>query len=497
MTTAFPPVAPPPVPPPGPRIVRHGMSAAIAVAVALSAAFAVGHVLYWTQPEITSPLPWMRVFLLPESAPFKLTRVLLYCGWGLSALLGLVLLTLRRGSLTPDPAARARAVRACQSGILGALLLPYAVIPLDTLAGAPLSLLICLPTTAAALLFVHRMQRFRRMPGWLLLTGFGWGALIGGGFGSVMTIWFQRYAAGYLLDWEHPRDMIRTLYTLLALNAGVFAEVGKAAGVAILFFLFRRHFDGVVSGVVIGAAVGLGFNLTETVHFMTAIEPGQQSAQFWIRQVVGLMAVHVAFTALAGAGFGAARRLPELRDRLLVVGGGVLAAIGGHFATDSVMPQLGKWKEDLFSHNQTLGLLLGVPLLTAITSGVFVILYVLILRRGLKEQGDGLARALQAEAEAGTGAVTAPEVGLLLDPRRRLLLELRVWRRDGTAGLRHLMRLHQAQLDLATQRGHRTRPGADSFVPDESLLRERVRELKGIAAAPGSPALAPQEEVHS
>ncbi len=477
MTTPPMPLAPPP----GPRRSRPGLPAAIAVAVALSAAFAVGQVIYWAQPELTSPLPWMRVFLLPEPDVFTLTRVLVYVSWGVSVLLGLLLLALRqRGN--------AAVVRSFQFSLLAALLLPFVVMPLDILGSAPLKLLICLPTTAVALLCVHRLQLYRRMPAWLLLAGFGWGAVIGGGFGTVMTTWFYRYAPGYLLDWQYPRDTIRTIYTVLALNAGIASEIGKAAGVAVLFFLFRRHFGGVVSGVVIGAAVGLGFNLTETVNYMATIEPGQQSAQFWMRQVVGLMAVHVAFTAVVGAGFGAARRLPEFRDRLLVVGGGVLAAIGGHFATDAVMPQLGKWKEDLFSHDQTLGLLLGAPLITAITSGVFVALAVLILRRGLTAQAAGLARALRAEAEAGTGAVTAPEVDLLLAPRRRLLLELRVWRRDGTAGLRHLMRLHQAQLDLATQRWHGTLPGADASVPDVRPLRARVLELKGLPVPPAHPA---------
>jgi RsiW-degrading membrane proteinase PrsW (M82 family) len=70
-----------------------------------------------------------------------------------------------------------------------------------------------------------------------------------------------------------------TIYTLLSLNAGVFSEAGKAAGVAILYLLFRRHFDGVVCAAA-GAAVGLGFNLTETVGYMTAIDPSQ-AATLW------------------------------------------------------------------------------------------------------------------------------------------------------------------------------------------------------------------------
>ncbi|MFE2879363.1 PrsW family glutamic-type intramembrane protease [Streptomyces roseus] len=484
-------------PPPGPRVPHQGTTGAIVIALAMSAAWGVGQILFWAQPDIVSPLPWMKIFLLPEPTPFKVLRILLPVGWGLAAALALLLFLRTRTAGAAPGGARVRGVRACRLGILGALLLPYAVLPLDTFINAPLTLLLCLPTTLAVLLCLHRVQLYRRIPGWLLLAAFGWGVLIGGGFGIGMITWFQRYAGGYLLDFQHPRDCIRDLYQLLSLNAALVTELGKAAGVAVLFLLFRRHFDGVVSGVVIGAAVGLGFNLVETVLYMDLIAPHQQPAQFWSRQVVGLLAVHVAFSALAGAGFGAARWLPERRDRLLVVLCGVLAAMGGHFETDSVLPQLAKSTQKWFSSHQALGLLLGVPLMTAITSGVFVVLYVLILRRGLRAQAQGLSHALEAEAGNASRAVTAPEVGLLLSPRRRLLLELRVWRRDGTAGVRHLMRLHQAQLDLATQQWHRTRPGADALIPDERHLRELVLALKSPAVTGNPPAFPPPQEALS
>jgi RsiW-degrading membrane proteinase PrsW (M82 family) len=473
------------------RVPRKGMAGAIVVTLALSVAYATGQILFWAAPELTSRSPWIKLFLLPAPTPFQVTRVLLLIGWGVAALLGLgLLLTRRGGTPAPDPGARARAERTAQFGILGALLLPFTAMPLASMGGNLPQLLLCLPTTLAALLLVHRVQFYRRMPGWLLLTGFGWGALIGGGFGIVMITWFQRAMPGYFMSryWERPQDSVRELYTLFPLNTAVVTELGKAAGVAVLFLLFRRHIDGVISGVVLGAAVGLGFNLTETVHYLGFVKPEHHFTQFWDRQVVGLMAAHVAFTALAGAGIGAARWLPARRDRLLVVAGGLLAAVGGHFETDVTLMQLDRHRADWYS-SETLGLLVGIPVMTVITSGVFVALYVLILRRGLKAQATGLAHALRAESASGNGAVTEPEIDLLLSPRRRLLLELRVWCRDGTAGLRHLQRFQQAQLDLAVQRWHRERPGADSFIPPEGRLRDHVLELKGAPAASGTPSL--------
>ncbi|WP_053755734.1 PrsW family glutamic-type intramembrane protease [Streptomyces sp. MMG1533] len=493
MTLAAGVVPPMPDRPPT-RVPRYGTAGAIVVALALSVAYGAGQILFWTAPEITTNSPWIKLFLLPEPTPFKVTRVLLLIGWGIAALLGLGLLLTRRGG-TPeaDPTALARAertTRACRFGILGALLLPFTAMPLASMGGNLPQLLLCLPTTLAALFLVHRVQLYRRMPGWLLLTGFGWGALIGGGFGLVMITWFQRSIPGYFTSryWQRPQDSVRELYTLFPFNSALVTELGKAAGVAVLFLLFRRHIDGVVSGVVLGAAVGLGFNLTETVHYLGFVNPDHHPTEFWDRQVVGLMAAHVAFTALAGAGIGAARWLPERRDRLAVVGGGLLAAVGGHFETDVVLMQLDLRRADWYS-DETLGLLVGIPVMTVITSGVFVALYVLILRRGLGAQAAGVARALHREAASGHGAVTEPEIGLLLSPRRRLLLELRVWRRDGTAGLRHLLRFQQAQLDLAVQSWHRERPGADSFIPQEQQLRERVLELKGVSSSSRTPPL--------
>ncbi|MFD6291436.1 PrsW family glutamic-type intramembrane protease [Streptomyces sp. NPDC060205] len=462
-----------------PPAARRGTTTAIVIAAGLSVAYAVGQLLFWSAPDLHQ---WSNVFirfLPPEPTPFKVTRVLLLSGWAVALVLGLRLSAARRAGGGGLPV---RNVRACRFGILAALLLPFAAMPAAAFGNAPRQLLLCLLVSGAALLFVHRTQSLRRMPGWLLLSGFGWGALIGGGFGIVMMTWYQRYAPGFLLDFERPQAEVRRYVTLMALNAAVVAELGKAAGVAVLFLLFRRHFDGVVSGVVIGAAVGLGYNLVETVHFMSLINVAHHPTQFWDRQVVGLMATHVAFTALAGAGIGATRWLTGRRDRLVVVASGLTAAVGGHFWTDMVLIRLDRYRSGWFGDDDTLSLLLGVPLLTLITSGAFVVLGVLVLRRGLREQAAGVGRALAAEAASGRGAVTEPEIGLLLSPRRRLALELRVWRRDGTAGVRHLMRFQQAQLDLATQGWHRGRAEADEFIPSEFRLRERVLELKGTSA---------------
>ncbi|WP_334664729.1 PrsW family glutamic-type intramembrane protease [Streptomyces cyaneofuscatus] len=382
----------PPHRPPDPF--RRPWHIALGIALVLSAAFATAQVLYWAAPEITSPLPWMRIYLLPQPPALRLTRVLLYSGWGVALVLAAVLYGATR-------AGRVRVVRVCRAAILTVLLLPYAVMALDTLAGAPLTALLCLATSAVALLAVHRVQLYLRLPARLTLLAFAWGALVGSGFAIVMSMWFGWYAGGYLLDFERPRGSIRTLLALFALNADFFSEVGKAAGVALVLLVFRRYVDGVVSGLVLGAASGIGLNLTETVRYMA----------------------------------------------------------------------------------ETLGVLVGVPLVTLIAAGPFVVLCLLLLRRGLRDQAAVLRAALPVETASGTGAVTPAEGGLLLSPGRRLLLELAVWRRDGTAGLRHLIRLQQAQLRLL-----------HDPLPHRS---DEVRQLKGLPPLSPNPTLPIDQGVSS
>jgi RsiW-degrading membrane proteinase PrsW (M82 family) len=68
----------------------------------------------------------------------------------------------------------------------------------------------------------------------------------------------------------------------------------------------------VVSGVVLGAVVGLGFNLTESVGHTAAAHGGVAFFQPFTRQSAGLMAAHAAFTAVIVAGSGVARLIPDL-----------------------------------------------------------------------------------------------------------------------------------------------------------------------------------------
>jgi RsiW-degrading membrane proteinase PrsW (M82 family) len=399
--------------------------------------------------------------------------------------------------------------------IAAELLIPFTLYPLAVMLGHPLLLLACIPSTSYAAWGVHRMQRYRQMPVRVPLAAFGWGALVAAGFGGAMNLLFYANAMAIfvvprmkrlltesvenhqviesLIGWLAGRGplppsahslvaAVRLFQSGLALDAGLFEELAKGAGIAVLFFLCRRWFDGPVSGIVIGAMAGLGFNLAETIDYMST---GDALSQYWARQSVALMGSHVAFTALTGAGFGIAGQLADRRTRRLVIGCGLGAAMGAHFMNDVCLSFLGRAEQSWFSPSPAMHTLVIQPLTLVALQGPFVAMYVLLLRRGQRHQAAGMAWELRAEAVSGRGAITPAEAAILLSPGRRFRLRVLAFRRRGGLGAyRYLGRLQAAQLDLATERWHRGRGEADPRGPAETVLRDRVLHLKRNPAMP-------------
>lgn len=325
-------------------------------------------------------------------------------------------------------------------------------------------LLLCIPSTAFALAGVHLFQRYRRMPFYVLLSAFGWGALISFGAAGLNAMYLS-YVPRLLRSQE-------AINAGLNLSAGVFEEMFKGAGIAVIYLLARRWFDNVASGVVVGAAVGLGFNFTESVEYM-AVDAGMQ---FWIRQTVGLMTSHVGFSALVGAAFGIARQLGDPRRGQRVVAAGYAAAACGHFVNNYVLYKGSAWFT--LSDDPVVTVLLVYPAAILLLQGPFLVVYLLLLRHGLREQATVIAQQTSVEAWSGHGVITPPEVPLLSDARERFRERLRALRNGGPHAWRVTGRLRAAQLDLLMHRWHRSRNDRDATPEGELALRERVLQLK-------------------
>ncbi len=192
------------------------------------------------------------------------------------------------------------------------------------------------------------------------------------------------------------------------------------------------------------------------------------SSQYFLRQSIGMMAAHVAFTAAIGAGFGIARQLQDPAKRRLAILCGFATAIAGHFSNDVLMTYFGRVKENWFSPSSTMDMLVYTPLAFVLLQGPLVLLYLVLLRRGLRDQTAALAVELRAEAATGFGAVAPHEVAeVLMRPLRRLLLRLKALRSEGIAGWNALGRLHNTQLELGMARWHTTRGERDPNAPDD------------------------------
>jgi hypothetical protein len=167
---------------------------------------------------------------------------------------------------------------------------------------------------------------------------------------------------------------------------------------------------------------------------------------------------------------------------------GFVGAAGAHFANDTLLAWYTEVHGGWFKVSQAVDVLVMQPLTLVVLQGPFVVLYLLLLRRGLRGQGAGLAAGLRGEVATGLGAVTDAEVPVLLDPGRRLWLGITTLRRYGWAAYRALGRLQAAQFELGMLRWHRARGEAGEAAPDEEALRvlvgRRRAELAAVLARP-------------
>ncbi len=324
--------------------------------------------------------------------------------------------------------------------------------------------LACLPFTAFALWVLRRVERNRREPWRLVLIAIGWGMVIAPTFALLGE---QAYSSLFVdkLSSSNAHSVA------LAIGAATFEEVPKGLAVVLLFLVFRSAFDDVVSGIVFGAAVGLGFNLSESMLYM-----GHHGffAQLWVRQIWGLFTGHVTYTALIGAGIGVARQQKGLAKKLIAIGCGFIIAIAAHFTWDTVafmnaFPSSGNNAVDLF---------LLLPLQVALIDGPFFAMVLVLLVAGLRSEGRALKEQMSEEAATGQGAILPDEVLVLENPRLRARARRQVLTGQGWARFRWVGRLQRAQLELAMERWHRARQELDEPLEAEAILRQRVLAIR-------------------
>lgn len=409
----------------------------------------------------------------PADKTFAWVYSLVPLSWlvGIPILLGPGLLA----RFVPDPA-QARRCRQVGRGLLVVVLLAPLTWPAVLISGRALSIgvVVCTMTSAFALWAVHGMQRHRRMPFRTLLAGFGWGAFVAIGYAATANNIFLLHLLGIF-------PYAETIAVMISAPAALFEELAKATGVIAIYLFARRWFDNVASGVVLGAAVGLGFNFNETLLYMTTSEP---TFQYWSRQSLGVMVAHTAFTALIGAGIGIAHQARSAHAKRIAICAGFTAAICSHFANNYLGTRM-RWWSDL-SDNPWVAVLLLTPGMLLMLQGPFVIAYIVLLRRGLRDQLNALRVEVPAEVATGYGAIAPDEADALLNPARRFRLHVTALFRSGLRAYRRSSRLHAAQLDLAMLRWHQSR--GEPPLGRVALDAARIRVLRLKTAPDPNPA---------
>jgi hypothetical protein len=400
------------------------------------------------------------------------------------------------------PAGSPPAITLVRAALL-ALIGPFALIPLTIMGTWPLVTLACLPSTLFVLWLLHGVQQRTRLPFAVLVAAFAWGALIVWGFARACSSLAFGTISAYV-NHTPPSETVelgaflRSQYQVLnylIVHLSVLTQLATAAGVLLLLVLLRDRIVDVVTGIVIGAAAGLGVNLLESVIFiqlygsLSGLFTGATAGfEYWIRQSSTLLTGPVAFGAVLGAGLAIASQLADRARARLVAVAALVAATGANLANEIVTG----WFAHLIRPHITVGsgldTLLVSPGILLVVEAPVIILVFLLLRSGLRARAAPARAALTAEVQTGRGAITGTDAAVLGDPALRAWATAGAWRRLGPGAVRRLRRLHQAQLDLATWHWWRsTQPPGESTEPDQDAqverLRTRVLQLKAPPSA--------------
>ncbi len=295
------------------------------------------------------------------------------------------------------------------------------------------------------------LDRYDREPLGLFLGTFLWGAV-----GAVLLAVLGTNILSVPLHAVAAEDVATGLS--LTFLAPLVEEPSKA--LILLFVARSRHFDNVTDGFVYGAAVGLGFGMSENLLYFVSVaqlgDPLAWAATVAIRTLYSAL-MHASATSMVGAALGLAkfRRGPV---RTLLLAGGIGSALSIHALWNGLLTLA----DD------------GAPMLGALDFVLFPIEFgvlVLIFQACLLSESRVLHRELSAEA--ASGHLPRSHVPLLASYLRR---SRRGWLPAGVD--------HGAYVRLATTLAFRREQLARGQEPDFSRqeihrLRAEIRALLG------------------
>lgn len=173
---------------------------------------------------------------------------------------------------------------------------------------------------------VQSIDRFEKEPPSYLVAAFLWGAMP-----AVIAALVLQIVLGVPVAIAFGTETLSGEFIEGAVNAPVTEEFLKGMAVAIIYFTRRREFDGWVDGIVYGAMAGFGFAYVENILYLVNTHSTEEWITLFILRLFVFGGLHGFWTALTGIGFGVARYLHNPFVKVLVISGGLLSAMFGHF----------------------------------------------------------------------------------------------------------------------------------------------------------------------
>jgi len=259
----------------------------------------------------------------------------------------------------------------------------------------------------AYLWFIHYEDRYTTVPGKLAAAGFVWGGLgaIGAfallGNDAVMSLYSKALGASFAFDWG------------AALTAPINEELAKGAGVLLLLVLAPRLIRSPFDGLILGAFVGLGFQISEDISYAwigAANSFGDVGAawQTIIARTLGSIPSHWMYTGIFGAGLIWFIGRPDVPARRALGAGLMLTAMAMH----------GLWDASAAIGGDTV-----ISIVPAIVAFVLISVFVWVY-----EKSEGIEREWMRELmapELNLGVVTPDELDALAGSRSTLKTYIR------------------------------------------------------------------------
>ena len=325
-------------------------------------------------------------------------------------------------------------------------------------AGLLLAVLGSVVPTALYVAALYWLDRYEKEPGLLVTAAFLWGSVPALGLALAAEIFFR--LPPYLIG----------AATLEAARLGLIAPLLQEAlkGVAVLFIALRhwREFDNVLDGMIYGAVVGFGFAMTSNlIDRVSAFAlwgfEGLNPGAFVENLLYGLNQAF--YTAVFGASLGLARLVPRRWQRWALPSAGFALAVVAHAL-----------------HNLLTWSLLGLNVMTVMTTGAGVLLIGLVAAWSLRRQRRGLRSELRDELPLWLYQA-------LVTPGGRLRARRRALRVEGLTGWWRTRQLHQRCAELAFRKMERRRRSDESDLSEEiERLRAVIRALMTRAASGGA-----------